>query len=148
MSRSIVCGVDASVGARDAVRVAAWLADRIRVRLIIANVAQLPAAVGYDGLGPEGRQGPDEVGFRLLERLALEEHIPEAARRFLTGVPAEQLAELADQESAEMIVVGSRARGAFKAAFLGSVSHDVIGRANCPVLVVPPGLARPGSSTP
>ena len=29
MSRSIVCGVDDSLGAREAVRVAAWLADRL-----------------------------------------------------------------------------------------------------------------------
>ena len=37
-----------------------------------------------------------------------------------------------------MIVVGSRGRGAFKAAFLGSVSTSLIGVARCPVLVVPP----------
>ena len=40
-----------------------------------------------------------------------------------------------------MIVVGSRGRGAFKAAFLGSVSGELIGVARCPVLVVPPGAA-------
>jgi nucleotide-binding universal stress UspA family protein len=41
-----------------------------------------------------------------------------------------------------MIVVGSRGRGAFKAAFLGSVSTSLIGIARCPVLVVPPGAAH------
>jgi nucleotide-binding universal stress UspA family protein len=40
-----------------------------------------------------------------------------------------------------MIVVGSRGRGAFKAAFLGSVSTSLIGVARCPILVVPPGAA-------
>jgi nucleotide-binding universal stress UspA family protein len=39
-----------------------------------------------------------------------------------------------------MIVVGSRGRGAFRAAFLGSVSSDLIGVARCPVLVVPKGV--------
>jgi nucleotide-binding universal stress UspA family protein len=145
MSRSIVCGVDDSLGAREAVRVAAWLADRFDLRLIVAHVAQVPAAVGYDGLGMGAWNGPTDADSTLLERLALEEHIPEAEQRFMTGVPAEQLTELADQEDAEMIVVGSRARGAFKTAFLGSVSHEVIGLAHCPVLVVPPGLANPGS---
>jgi nucleotide-binding universal stress UspA family protein len=59
----------------------------------------------------------------------------------VNGYPAERLADLADEEGAELIVVGSRGRGAFKAAFLGSVSTSLIGVARCPVLVVPPGAA-------
>ena len=55
------------------------------------------------------------------------------------GLPAECPADLADVEDAAFIVVGSRGRGAFKAAILGSVSRDLIGIARCPVLVVPPG---------
>ncbi|MGH3062673.1 MAG: universal stress protein, partial [Gaiellaceae bacterium] len=42
----------------------------------------------------------------------------------------------------DLIVVGSRGRGAFKAAFLGSVSNSLFGVARCPVLIVPPGAAR------
>jgi nucleotide-binding universal stress UspA family protein len=38
---------------------------------------------------------------------------------------------------AAFIVVGSRGRGAFKAAILGSVSKDLMGVARRPVLVVP-----------
>ena len=54
------------------------------------------------------------------------------------GQPAECLADLADEEGAELIVVGSRGRGAFKSAFLGSVSNALLGVARCPVLIVPP----------
>ena len=36
-----------------------------------------------------------------------------------SATPAERLAELADDEGAELIVVGSRGRGAFEATFLG-----------------------------
>jgi nucleotide-binding universal stress UspA family protein len=61
--------------------------------------------------------------------------------RVAIGFPAEQLAELADEVDAELIVVGSRGRGAFKAALLGSVSTSLIGVARCPVLVVPRGTA-------
>ena len=69
--------------------------------------------------------------------------LEQADRRVVVGHAAERLADLADEEEAEMIVVGSRGRGAFKAAFLGSVSTSLIGVARCPVLVVPPG-ARSG----
>jgi nucleotide-binding universal stress UspA family protein len=41
-----------------------------------------------------------------------------------------------------LIVVGSRGRGRFKAAFLGSVSNSLVGVARCPVLIVPPGAAE------
>jgi nucleotide-binding universal stress UspA family protein len=40
-----------------------------------------------------------------------------------------------------LIVVGSRGRGRFKAAFLGSVSNSLVGVARCPVLIVPPGVS-------
>jgi nucleotide-binding universal stress UspA family protein len=61
-------------------------------------------------------------------------------RRVLAGLPAERLADVADEEEAQLIVVGSRGRGAFKAAFLGSVSSSLIGVARCPVVIVPHGV--------
>jgi nucleotide-binding universal stress UspA family protein len=83
-----------------------------------------------------------EAGERLLAQMADEAALDQAERRVVSGVPAERLADLADAEEAELIVVGSRGRGAFKAAFLGSVSTSLIGVARCPVLVVPPGVTR------
>ena len=63
-------------------------------------------------------------------------------RHTLDLVVGQQAAKERLQQDAEMIVVGSRGRGAFKAAFLGSVSTSLIGVARCPVLVVPPGVSR------
>jgi nucleotide-binding universal stress UspA family protein len=74
--------------------------------------------------------------------MAEQARLEQAERRVVSGFPAERLADLADEENAELIVVGSRGRGAFKAAFLGSVSTSLIGVARCPVLVVPPGATE------
>ena len=60
-------------------------------------------------------------------------------RRVAYGFPADRLADLAEELEARLIVVGSRGRGAFKAAFLGSVSGELIGVARSPVMIVPPG---------
>jgi nucleotide-binding universal stress UspA family protein len=153
MSGSIVCGVDGSADSQAALGVAARLAERLEARLVLAHVAEVPvaplAAVG--GMGPRIASQPltlatrdeqEEAGARLLEQIAAELGLGDADRRVVVGFPAERLADLADDEDADLIVVGSRGRGRFKAAFLGSVSNSLVGVARCPVLIVPPGAAE------
>ncbi len=83
-----------------------------------------------------------EAAEAMLERVVIEEGLPDAELQTIIGSPAERLADLAEDERAELVVVGSRGRGAFKAAFLGSVSNSLVGVARCPVLVVPRGAAE------
>ena len=87
------------------------------------------------------REEQEEAGARLLERIAIAAGLGDVEQRVAVGLPAERLADLADDEHAEFIVVGSRGRGRFKAAFLGSVSNSLVGVARCPVLIVPPGVS-------
>lgn len=142
VSTSIVCGVDGSPDSRAALHVAHRLSQRLGLRLVAAHVAQ--PVLFTPGLSP----GPitalpamDELraGEQLLDEVIHDEGLETAEPRALHGFPAERLADLADEEDAELIVVGSRGRGAFRAAFLGSVSNELIGIARCPVVVVPPG---------
>lgn len=145
VTSSIVCGVDGSREARIGIRLAAQLSTQLGVRLVVAHVVQPPLQA--PGLGPTASQLTgipiDSLlagGHALVERVLVEEQLDEAERRVVLGFPADRLADLADAEAAELLVVGSRGRGAFKATFLGSVSTDLIGVARCPVLVVPPGV--------
>ena len=48
------------------------------------------------------------------------------------------MVDIADQEGAAVIVLGSRGRSGLKAALLGSVSYGVVHNAGRPVLTVPP----------
>jgi nucleotide-binding universal stress UspA family protein len=148
MGGTIVCGVDGSADSLGAVKVAAQFADRLGSRLILAHVAE-PVHVAYAASYPLGGFGgpmatayetesEEEAGARLLEGVAADAGLADAERRVTIGDPAEQLAELAEEEDADLIVVGSRGRGAVKAVLLGSVSHSLIGIARCPVLIVPP----------
>ena len=150
MEKSIVVGVDGSADSEAALAVAARLADRLGARLVLANVVehvQSPyatvAAIGPRAVAPaplgEMLEAQVRAGERLLEEMAEQADVEAAERRVVSGFAAERLADLADEEDAELIVVGSRGRGAFKAAFLGSVSTSLIGVARRPVLVVPPG---------
>jgi nucleotide-binding universal stress UspA family protein len=154
---SIVCGVDGWPDSHRALGIAAQFARRLDAKLIVANVvAYVPDPVvptnayapmaRWAGYGPpmtERRTDADmEASEALLEHMAAEVAVDGAEVRTMVGIPAERLAELADDEGAELIVVGSRGRGSLKAAFLGSVSNSLIGIARCPVLVVPRGAAE------
>jgi nucleotide-binding universal stress UspA family protein len=149
MSTSIVCGIDGSADSQAALALAERLASRLGTRLVLAHVAELAhipyaaAAPFGGGAGPiaveEEIEASKEAAERLLEEVADATGLAGAERRAAVGLPAERLADLADEEDAELIVVGSRGRGAFKAAFLGSVSNSLVGVARCPVVIVPPG---------
>ena len=145
MEGSIICGVDGSSESRAALRVGARLSGQLELHLVVAHVWQtsvFPPAYGTTIAVVEPAMQADlRAAEVLVERLADEEGLTDADCRVMHGLPAERLADLADEEGAAFIVVGSRGRGAFKAAILGSVSRDLIGVARCPVLVVPPGAA-------
>ena len=149
METSIVCGVDGSPESSVAVDVAAGMAERLGARLVVAHVAEL-APIHYahaaqfggptmrgPGAVEEQIRAQEHTGQRLLAQAAA--GVADAEKRVAIGFPAERLASIADEENAELIVVGSRGRGAFKSAFLGSVSKSLVGFARCPVLIVPPG---------
>ena len=152
MSASIVCGIDGSPDSQAALEVAARLASRLGLRLIVAHVAE-PLSVAYTAAAPFGGIGAryatvndiaseEEAAERLLERVVSAAGLADVERRPMIGIAADRLADLADDEEAEFLVEGSRGRGALKSAFLGSVSNSLVGVARCPVLIVPPGAAR------
>lgn len=145
VQRSIVSGVDGSEGARVGLRVAARLARKLGLRLVVVHVVQpQPTTRGLGPTAGELAALPLDTllagGESLVDRLLEEEGLSDAERRVSFGFAADRLADLADDEGAEVLVVGSRGRRGFKAACLGSVSADVISVARCPVLVVPPGV--------
>jgi nucleotide-binding universal stress UspA family protein len=151
MRNAIVCGIDGSPDARAALVHATELADRLEARLVLAHVVE-PTPSPYATIGPlTGATPPlfgtlverEAEGERLLGEVAETAGIDGAERRVVTGLPAERLADLADDEQAQLIVVGSRGRGPLRSALLGSVSTSLIGLARCPVLVVPPGAVTP-----
>ncbi|GAA1405816.1 universal stress protein [Catellatospora coxensis] len=82
----------------------------------------------------------EEEGHQLEEALAEQrKNHPDVLVRehLLRGKPAKVLVDLSKQ--AQLVVVGAHGRGGFTGLLLGSVSHQVLHHAHCPVLVVPRG---------
>ena len=60
----------------------------------------------------------------------------EAESLVLKGDPAERIIKFAEEQSVDMIVVGSHGIGGFERLVIGSVSEKVVRHAKVPVLVV------------
>ncbi|MBT2581348.1 universal stress protein [Planococcus sp. ISL-109] len=54
----------------------------------------------------------------------------------LRGTPGPTIVDFANKEEFEVLVIGSRGLNSVQEMVLGSVSHKVVKRANCPVLIV------------
>lgn len=145
MRGPVICGVDDSSEARAAAAAATAIAVRAGLPLLFVHVA--PDDRRRTVSDPERKRRLGEsvsLGIELLERA-----VPRAARRqgavtrVAVGDPAAQLAAVAASTGAEIVVVGSRRRGAFKAALMGSISRRLLSLCECPVLIVPRGARLP-----
>lgn len=137
----VLCCIDESAGAVSVVQVARQLADGLGLELVLVHVAPhshapgISAAVaGRERLLEEERREAEEV----VRRVAAEADLESRARtRAELGKAGERIVELCDEEDASFVVMGSRGRGALKAAALGSTSLHVAGNAPCPSVIVP-----------
>src|SRR5690625_742448 len=86
-------------------------------------------------------QGKEELDISRRKKLAPIEELIRAESlsyniKILHGDPGPTIVDYANQGTFDMLVIGSRGLNVFQEMVLGSVSHKVVKRANCPVLVV------------
>jgi nucleotide-binding universal stress UspA family protein len=135
---------DSVTAARKAVGVLSHLDEIVLVCVIrapeVATEGQVSGFVGgvADVEAVDAAWGSVEADARsAIERTV--EVLPTAAsivEVIETGSAGPMICHVAAERAADVVVVGSRGRGAFKRAFLGSVSGHVVHNAPCPVLVV------------
>jgi nucleotide-binding universal stress UspA family protein len=140
----IVVGVDGSQGSRAALEWAIQEAQMRESSVHILVVWQYPHTTSASawGLGmdpsPDVQEAVAAASAAAASRLGLKASAQgDVATTWeaIEGNPAHAL--LAASEDADLLVVGSRGHGAFVGALLGSVSHQVVAHARCPVVVVP-----------
>jgi nucleotide-binding universal stress UspA family protein len=148
MRGTLVCGVDDSGDARRALETAVGLSDRLGLRLVLAHVRVgiEPIAVNGDGAESVSMKASREGAARLLARLAVEYGVADRAEtRFGTGDAAMVIGQIAAEEAADLIVVGSRARGWLRRGFDSRLAEQLGSETPVPVLVVPPDGRRTGT---
>jgi nucleotide-binding universal stress UspA family protein len=139
---TIVVGVDGSECARAALEFAVREAALRKAHLRIVCAWEIPPAIYGGGFAPtldqstldSFRDGADKV---VQESVAAAKELEPAIEydgKVGQGQPSEVLLEEAGD--ADLIVVGNRGHGGFASLMLGSVSHQVVHHAPCPVTVV------------
>jgi nucleotide-binding universal stress UspA family protein len=145
MSRTVLCGVDDSDGARAAIRVAAGVAEALDAELVLMHVAAGSVVLGASAI-PGGQEQLDALALRgaeaVLDRVADDSGQTTARLRPAVGPAVDVLRQAAVDEGALFLVVGSRGQGHVRQALLGSVSGALGRDAPCPVVIVPPGAAE------
>jgi nucleotide-binding universal stress UspA family protein len=136
-SGPIVVGIDGSPSSMAAL---AWAFDEACRRGATLHVVHAWALPAFDGM----LGYPLDVGaIESAARQVLETSITTLPSRpdgaditstLVRGLAAPAVLEAA--EGAELVVVGSHGRGPFSELLLGSVSHEVVNHAKCPVVVV------------
>ncbi|WP_225823949.1 universal stress protein [Streptomyces naphthomycinicus] len=140
MSRTITVGLDDSPESRAAVEWAAREALLRRLPLTIVHVREpMPRYIGRTPLlDPEGyRHRTEQLVRASADGVQLHHPGLDVITEQLTGAVPDVLCEAADR--AELLVLGSRGLGGLRGFVAGSVSLDVVARAERPVVLVRAG---------
>lgn len=136
MFRSILVAWDGSDHAKRALAEAVDVARTQDARLTLLTVAA-PIRVWPGYVPPISEAELDDAAKEILaEGEALVPDGIAVSGRTTAGHPGMTLLERAKAADHDLIVMGSRGRGAVRSAVLGSVSHFVLNHATVPVLIV------------
>ena len=144
MFGSIVVGTDGSETAGEAVRQATDLAKSVGARIHLVSAFE---PVGNQRLREERTQVPDDMQWMVHQREDVEATLRQAAERIeeagvqaktyaRQGDPADAILDVAEEENADLIVVGNKGMTGAKRFLLGSVPNKVSHHAPCSVLII------------
>jgi len=144
MFDSMVVGTDGSDTAREAVRQAADLAGRIGAKIhLVSAYEPVPEA----RLREERDGAPGDVEWMINPREDVSSTLEAAAQAIRDGGvevevharegdPADAILDVAEEQSADLIVVGNKGMTGAKRFLLGSVPNKVSHHAPCSVMII------------
>jgi nucleotide-binding universal stress UspA family protein len=144
MFKSIVVGTDGSDTATQAVRQAVDLAGAVGAKLELVSAY---APVSQQRLSEERRQAPEDLQWAINPREDVDSTLEAAAEVARAagvevdlyprqGDPADAILDVAEEQEADLIIVGNKGMTGAKRFLLGSVPNKVSHHAPCSVLII------------
>ena len=139
MSGTIVCGVTDTTEGRAAAQLAGALSERLGLRLVLAHAVDTPPNAEESLTARQGLFGAERALSAAVRELGLAE---DAETRVAIGQRADVLAQIAAEEGADLIVLGSRAGGFRGKQLQCTLARELEAATPAPVLVAPPQTRR------
>jgi nucleotide-binding universal stress UspA family protein len=144
MYDSIVVGTDGSDTAKEAVRQASELAKTVGAKLHLVSAYE-PVPAGR--LRQERQQVPDDLQWMVNPKEDVEGTLKDAAAEIeekgvevatyaREGDPADAILDVAEEEKADLIVVGNKGMSGARRFLLGSVPNKVSHHAPSSVMII------------
>jgi nucleotide-binding universal stress UspA family protein len=145
MYRSIVVGTDGSDTAKEAVRQAAELAKALGANVLLVSAYE---PVPESRLQQERTEVPSDVSWMVNPREDVQAvldgeadrikaaGVPDVETYAREGDPADAILDVAEEKSADLIVVGNKGMTGARRFLLGSVPNKVSHHAPCNVMIV------------
>lgn len=146
--KRIICPVDVYDFQPEAAEYAMTLANALEAKITVLYVME-PVSPHYYGEGYYGEGGPfspfaEEKTAMQRAETKMEEimthfcNICQDKREVVLGQAADQIVRIAEEASADMIIMASHGRSAWGRAIHGSVTNKVLANTKKPVLVIYP----------
>jgi nucleotide-binding universal stress UspA family protein len=130
MGGTIVCGIAGSAGGRGAAELGAALSARLGLRLVLVHIIDA-------GSPDDPALSPAAAAEWIATALAHDVGIA-TETRIVAGARAETLAQVAAEEGADLIVLGSRPAGFGRRHLRCLLARELEAATPVPVLVAPP----------
>jgi nucleotide-binding universal stress UspA family protein len=140
MFKNVLVGVDGRPNGRDAIALASHLTDPDG-KLTLAHVHNGPLHPGH-AIAPGMLEEERKASHELLERERAAAGVTAELLSIVSMSPGRGLHEQAEQQGADLLVVGSCGHGAFGRAMLGDDTRGALNGASCAVAIAPLGYAE------
>ncbi|PBQ30513.1 hypothetical protein CNR22_01595 [Sphingobacteriaceae bacterium] len=143
--KTLLIPTDFSENAENALRFAALLAKKQNAKIILHHSFQVPipiAEIPYDILREEKEQFHKDSERKLKTQAAFFEQEGLKSYRFNIGEgsPGDTIVEVAKENRADMIIMGTKGADGLGDAFFGTTATYVMEHATCPVMAIPAGF--------
>jgi universal stress protein A len=145
--QKILFATDFSPASEAALQYATSLAHDAGATLLILHVEELPLPYAGSEVYLTQLPYPDPELRKRLESIVPADRSVRCQHRIVQGMPGEGIVRVAQDERADLIVIGTHGRSGLSRVLMGSVAEAVMRRASCPVLTIKQAVQKPVAVT-
>jgi len=135
---TIVCGVTATPDGRSAAELARALVTRLGLRLVLVHVLDgVPAGTQESLTARQQQAGAEQILNEIAREIG-----NGTEKRIMIGNRAGALAQVAAEEGADLIVVGSRPAGLANRKLRSTLARELEATTPVPVVLAPPATRK------